>query len=149
MARRPPSIWILVLTMVLVYGAVSVAIVRALRLPESFAAPVWLRWGVGGCLILGGMTLLIAAVSNLSLRRAAGLEIHAPAAESKLVMTGPYAYVRNPLYLGAGIALVGWTLLLHSVILAVVTATGDVTGEQAERLARIEAFWGQSPLPPL
>jgi pimeloyl-ACP methyl ester carboxylesterase len=33
-------------------------------------------------------------------------------------------------------------------ILAVLTATGDVTGEQAERLARIEAFWGQSPLRP-
>jgi hypothetical protein len=31
-------------------------------------------------------------------------------------------------------------------ILAVVTAAGDVTGEQAERLARIEAFWGHSPL---
>jgi pimeloyl-ACP methyl ester carboxylesterase len=31
-------------------------------------------------------------------------------------------------------------------ILAVVTAAGDVTGEQAERLARIESFWGHSPL---
>jgi len=37
---------------------------------------------------------------------------------------------------------------MMGAILAVVTATGDVTGEQAERLARIEAFWGQSPLRP-
>jgi hypothetical protein len=33
-------------------------------------------------------------------------------------------------------------------ILAVLTATGDVTAEQAERLARIEALWGQTTLRP-
>jgi hypothetical protein len=37
---------------------------------------------------------------------------------------------------------------MMGAILAVLTATGDVTAEQVERLARIEAFWGQSPLRP-
>jgi len=122
MARRPPPIWILLLTVVLVYGAASVGIVRALDLPESFAIPGWVRWGVGAILIVGGMALLTAAIRHLSLRRAFGLEIFAPAVESALVVSGPYAYVRNPLYLGAGIALIGWTLVLHSVILVVATA---------------------------
>ena len=68
------------------------------------------------------MALLGAAMQQISLRRAFGTEIYAPPSESVLVTGGLYAHVRNPLYLGAAIALIGWTLLLRSVILIVVTA---------------------------
>lgn len=121
MARRPPPIWIVLLAVVLVYGALSVAAVRLFRLPPTFTAPTWLSWFVGGLLILVGMAVLGIAIRHLSLRRAFGTEIYASPAESVLVTTGPYAHVRNPLYFGATIALIGWTLLLRSVILAVVT----------------------------
>ena len=121
MARRPPPIWILLLAVVLAYGAVSVALVRLLRLPESFTVAPWLAWSAGGGLVVLGMTLLGLAIRHLSLRRAFGTEIYAPAAESVLVTSGPYASVRNPLYLGATVALIGWTLLLRSVVLAIAT----------------------------
>jgi protein-S-isoprenylcysteine O-methyltransferase Ste14 len=75
----------------------------------------------GGSLILLGTALLGWAIHHLSLRRAFGREIHAPASESVLITDGPYARVRNPLYLGATIALVGWTLLLRSNILVICT----------------------------
>lgn len=121
MTRHPPPIWILLLAVVLVYGAVSVGLVRLLRLPESFVVPPWLAWSAGGLLILLGTAFLGYAIHHLSLRRAFGAEIYASAAESVLVTSGPYAYVRNPLYLGATIALIGWTLLLRSVILVIAT----------------------------
>jgi protein-S-isoprenylcysteine O-methyltransferase Ste14 len=121
MARRPPPIWIVFLAVVLLNGALSVAAVRFFRLPPTFAAPTWLTWFVGGLLTAVGMAIYGFAIHHLSLRRAFGTEIHASQAESVLVTTGPYACVRNPLYLGATIALIGWTLLLRSVILAVAT----------------------------
>lgn len=122
MARRPPPIWIALLAVVFVYGALSVAVVRLFRLPPTFPAPTWLTWFVGAVLIVAGLAVLGFAIRHLSLRRAFGTEIYASPAESVLVTTGPYAYVRNPLYLGATVALIGWTVLLHSVILAVATA---------------------------
>jgi protein-S-isoprenylcysteine O-methyltransferase Ste14 len=122
MARRPPPIWIVLVAVVFVNGAVSVAVVRHFGLPPTFTAPTWLTWFVGGLLILVGMATYGVAIHHLSLRRAFGTEIYASPAESVLVTTGPYACVRNPLYLGATIALIGWTLLLRSVILSVATA---------------------------
>lgn len=122
MARHPPPIWIVLLAVVLVYGALSVAVVRLFRLSLTFPAPTWLTWFIGGLLIVFGMAVLGFAIHHLSLRRAFGAEIYVSPAESVLVTTGPYAYVRNPLYLGATMALIGWTLLLHSLILAVATA---------------------------
>ena len=40
----------------------------------------------------------------------------------RLVVTGPYAYTRNPMYLGHIICLLGITLALNSVLGAVITA---------------------------
>ena len=122
MTRHRPPIWIILPAVVLVYGAISVAVVRFVGLPLAFPAPTWLTWFIGGFLIVVGMAVLGFAIHHLSLRRAFGAEIYASPAESVLVTTGPYACVRNPLYLGVIIALIGWTLLLHSFILAVATS---------------------------
>ena len=109
------------IAVVIVDGGLSVAAVRLFGLPRTFAAPAWLTWPVGGLLILVGMTTYAFSIHHLSLRRAFGAEIYASSAESVLVTNGPYARVRNPLYLGAAIALTGWSLLLRSVILGVAT----------------------------
>ena len=121
MARHPPPIWIALLAAVLAYGAVSIGLVHLLQLPESFAAPGWLTWPAGGLFAGFGTALVGYAIYHLSLRRAFGAGIYAPRAESVLVTSGPYACVRNPLYLGATIALIGWTLLLRSVLLVAAT----------------------------
>jgi protein-S-isoprenylcysteine O-methyltransferase Ste14 len=121
MIRRPPPIWFFLLAVVLVYGGLSVLMVRLLRLPDTFSGPVLLLRGGGGSLILLGTGLLGLAIRHLSLRRASGCEIYAPPSESTLVTTGPYACVRNPLYVGVTIALLGWTLLLQSNILVIAT----------------------------
>lgn len=122
MSRHPPPIWIVLLAVVLVYGALSVAVVRLLRLPKTFVAPNAVTW-LGGVGLIGiGLAVLGWAIRHLSLRRAFGVEIYASPAESTLITSGPYAYVRNPLYLGVTISLIGWTLLLQSVVLAVATA---------------------------
>ena len=121
MTRHRPPIWLIIPAVVLVYSALSVAIVRLVGLPLTFPASVWLTWFIGGFFIIAGLAILGFAIHHLSLHRAFGAEIYASPTESILVTTGPYAYVRNPLYLGATIALVGWTLLLHSSILAIAT----------------------------
>ena len=41
----------------------------------------------------------------------------------RLVVTGPYAYTRNPMYLGHIISLLGITLALNSVLGALITIT--------------------------
>ena len=121
MSRRPPAIWLVLLSVIFGYGALSVLIVQLLNLPNTFPVPIALSRLLGSALIVVGISLLVWALHHLSLRRAFGQEIYAPQTESALVTSGPYVYVRNPLYLGAAIALIGWTLLLQSTILIVAT----------------------------
>ena len=121
MRRRPPPVWLFLLSVILVYGALAVLAIRLLGIPDTLPAPAAFARVAGGLLVLLGTGLLGWALRHLSLRRAFGLEIHAPLSESRLVTTGPYAFVRNPLYLGAAIALVGWTLFLRSSVLVVAT----------------------------
>ena len=120
--KRLPPFWIFPVSAVIVYGGGSVLLVRALRLPETFGAPAWSAYGVGGTLIVLGVSLIAWSFRHLSLRRATGREVYAPAEKSTLVTSGPYAVVRNPIYVGVSTALLGWTLLLRSTILAVATA---------------------------
>jgi len=121
MSRRIPPVWLALLSVILAYGFLGVLVVRLLGLGDTFPAPVALARVSGALFVVLGMWLLGWAIHHLSLRRAFGREIYAPPSDSTLVTTGPFAYVRNPLYLGAAIALVGWTLFLRSTILVVVT----------------------------
>ena len=72
MTRHRPPIWIILPTVVLVYGTLSVAVERFVGLPLTFPAPAWLTWFLGGLLIVVGMTVLGFAIHHLSLRRAFG-----------------------------------------------------------------------------
>jgi protein-S-isoprenylcysteine O-methyltransferase Ste14 len=77
--------------------------------------PAWLRWGVGGVLVLAGNGLAWWGVGRIGLRNATG------AMEGGLARDGLYRYTRNPQYLGDIAILVGWAVLAASphVVLAI------------------------------
>lgn len=98
-------------------------IARRIRVPVGFAfaafylwraRPSWMSLAVGGVIAAAGVAL--RAYASGYLRKA-----------SELTITGPYAYTRNPLYLGsliigAGFALAArslWITLLMALLFAV------------------------------
>jgi len=90
--------------------------VARLRVPAGFvlaAAFVWLSSPSPPSLILG----LILSVLGLALRAWAAGHL---AKNESLAETGPYAFVRNPLYIGTLIAALGLVIAGRSVILLAV-----------------------------
>jgi len=71
-----------------------------------------LRFGLGGLLLLLGFGLMGAALRAF---RAAGthVEVYLPA--TALVVTGPYRFTRNPIYIGMTMAYLGVGLLTDSL----------------------------------
>ncbi len=73
------------------------------------ARPQWL-WLAGGCvLIVAGILVRAAASGHIRKNR-------------ELTTTGPYAYTRNPLYLGSLLIAAGFVLAARSVWIAAVAA---------------------------
>ena len=75
---------------------------------------------------LAGMVLLLAGLglagwSARTLGRALTPEPE-PLPDTQLVQTGPYAIVRHPIYTGVIAAIVGWTLIWSTGILALAVA---------------------------
>jgi protein-S-isoprenylcysteine O-methyltransferase Ste14 len=65
----------------------------------------------GGVLILAGMLLLITAIFRLGTNLTA---VPYPKEQGRLVETGPYRFVRHPMYCGGIIIALGWALWVHS-----------------------------------
>jgi protein-S-isoprenylcysteine O-methyltransferase Ste14 len=97
-------------------------------------APWWLEWRWGGMLplqILGGTLLVVSvavgtwAVAEMGWARLLfASALFPPGAENvpqRLVVEGPYRYVRNPLYLAGTSLIVGATLLTCSWALLLLT----------------------------
>ena len=84
--------------------------------------PVPVR-AAGGVVIAAGALVLIAAFAQFALD---GLGTPAPVAPTeRLVMRGPYRYVRNPMYLAVLAVITGQALLLgRPVLLAYAAAVG-------------------------
>jgi protein-S-isoprenylcysteine O-methyltransferase Ste14 len=76
--------------------------------PQLLAAP-W-RW-LGLVAILGGVALAVAGERRFKRAGTAVLPFSEPSA---LVTDGPFAFTRNPMYLGLLLCLAGWALLLGS-----------------------------------
>ena len=101
-ADRPsPFPWppILLLAAILL----AVGLDRALRLPVPFAENAVLSF-VGMVLLLGGVILVFWAAFQFQRHQTS---IRPDRGSNALVAAGPYAFSRNPIYLGEAIALVG------------------------------------------
>lgn len=119
--RRIPPIWLLILIFFTLYLLISVGIVHVFSLPGYLPLPgVW-AIAVGLALLLLGLFTLCCALSTLKLRRAFGKEINKPRSECKLVTTGIYAHVRNPIYLANMLLLFGWFFLLQLTVILFMT----------------------------
>lgn len=70
---------------------------------------------VGGVAVILGAALALSCILTFAL---AGRGTPAPFdPPRRLVVRGPYRFVRNPMYLGAGLALAGAALFYHSISL--------------------------------
>lgn len=119
--RKIPPIWLLILIFFSLYLLISIGITRYLRLPGHI--PVLYYWGIaiGSILLLVGFLVLVSAIKTLSVRRASGKDLFKPKSESKLVTTGIYAHVRNPVYLGNTLMLWGWFFILQLTVVLFLT----------------------------
>lgn len=74
----------------------------------SIELPAWLRFGVGGVLIVLGNLAVWAEVAGFGIAQTGG-------AEGVLKTNGLYRYSRNPQYVADTTMLIGWGLLAASV----------------------------------
>lgn len=93
-------------------------VARRIRVPLGFAFAAFYLWqakptaysiGLGGIIVLPG--LLLRAVASGYVQK-----------NQRLATTGPYAYTRNPLYLGSIVIAVGFVVAGRSAWIAVVLA---------------------------
>ena len=96
--------------------AVVVLGVRGPAWPDSVR---WWLKGAGALLIFAGLLVAVGAARALG---AGFTTFPAPAARASLVVTGPYAVVRHPVYSGALLLLAGIALALSPWVLAGVAA---------------------------
>lgn len=127
---------VIVLPPLIFLGSLALAALleAILPLPLLPLAPA-LGYGWGALLVLGGLILLLLGARRF---RAAGTNIPPTLPATALVVTGPYRWTRNPLYLamilvylGLGVvALSLWTLLL-AVPLVLLLTYGVIIREEA------------------
>lgn len=79
-------------------------------LTQARPTPVWV-FVVGSALFCAGGALGLWSVAAMGKNRAASPE---PVPGGELVATGPYQWVRHPMYLGMGLSLAGWVCLTGS-----------------------------------
>jgi protein-S-isoprenylcysteine O-methyltransferase Ste14 len=83
------------------------------RFGRAYFGLEWTR-GLGVVMIVVGAVLLLAAISWLAHE---GVKPYPPI--ERLITTGPYAYTRNPMYLGVILILLGQGLLFGSLGVAI------------------------------
>lgn len=99
---------------VVVPGTFGVYIPMAIvRRTGAQAGGVGLFWLLGfGLLMAGALIYLICVMEFASRGRGTPAPIDAP---KRLVVTGLYRYVRNPMYIGVLAVVMGWTCLARSL----------------------------------
>lgn len=130
----------------ILFGAAAIA---AVGLGMLLPGPDWLRSPVlaiiGWIVLIAGLVLDIAAMATMARQRANILPHRAATA---LVTSGPFAWSRNPIYLGNTIAMTGAALafanpwFLPTALLAAVAVTRlAIRREEAHLAARFGTAW--------
>jgi protein-S-isoprenylcysteine O-methyltransferase Ste14 len=91
----------------------------------AFLPPPWPDGGRVVRIVAGALLAVLGAAVAVWAARALGrwlTPFPRPLAEAAVVDTGPYAYVRHPIYAGALVLLVGVALLTSPAVLAVTAA---------------------------
>lgn len=83
----------------------------------DFAAPLWLRVGLGGVMLILGHMLMIPSVRRFGYDKTSG-------ADDGLVTQGLYRWSRNPQYVGDILILLGWCVLSVAPLAACVALVG-------------------------
>lgn len=79
---------------------------------QAARTPIWV-FALGMSLFSLGGALGIWSVAAMGKNRAASPE---PVPGGELVASGPYQWVRHPMYLGLGLSLAGWVCLMGSLV---------------------------------
>ena len=93
-------------------------IAKRIRVPLGFAFALFFLWLARPNLLFMALSLLLV-VPGVALRAYASGYVKKNA---ELTVTGPYAYTRNPLYLGSMLIAFGFALASRSIWIAVVLA---------------------------
>lgn len=86
--------------------------VRPLDQQLAFELPPWMKFAGGLLMLLGGGVALFCVATFVIKGRGTPAPFDAPL---KFVGVGPYRIVRNPMYLGGGMMLIGFGLFLQSI----------------------------------
>lgn len=119
---------------ILYAAAIGAALVAGRVWPLGFGLP-WPWQGVGLGILGAGLGLDLLAIFTLVRHRTT---FRPDRGTSRLVTSGPYAFSRNPIYLGNALALVGLALVLETVwlLLAVPIVSAAVQKLAIEREER-------------
>ena len=93
-------------------------IAKRIRVPLGFAFAIFFLWRARPNLLFIGLSLLLV-IPGVCLRAYASGYVKKNA---ELTVTGPYAYTRNPLYLGSMLIAFGFALASRSIWIAVALA---------------------------
>lgn len=97
---------------------------------------------VGVSVLLAGLLLAWRSVRALGANLTPGVE---PLAHASLVTSGPYRYIRHPIYTAVILILTGYTLVLGNVLLGAAVFLGALV--YFEGKARAEERWLRQRMP--
>jgi protein-S-isoprenylcysteine O-methyltransferase Ste14 len=92
---------------------------------------------LGVLVFLSGMSLIACAVINMGASWQMGFDQNLP--PQRLIQTGVFRFSRNPIYLGMVVALLGWMLLIPT-LLSLIMLTGLAIGVRRQAVEEEESL---------
>lgn len=86
--------------------------------------PAWLRWTVGGAIVVGAVLLL--GLRSVMIMRRTGQSENPFTASTEIVTAGPFGFTRNPMYLQVVLVCLGFAFALWNPWILFLTPVGGV-----------------------